>query len=152
VTKATVWLAPASEFVRDLVARVDALPPVVDAFRELLLEGTLRSNVVLWNDVKAMALARQYPFEEAGGRTPLPGELLAAWREASGVGAWSGATTVFAPDRGIGLTTLEAAQLKNFTVLSAGVLIIGVTYVVVTLVADILSALLNPRIRFEASE
>ena len=54
--------------------------------------------------------------------------------------------------RGIGLTTLEAAQLKDYTVLGAGVLIIGFTYVVVTLIADILSALLNPRIRFEASE
>ena len=54
--------------------------------------------------------------------------------------------------RGIGLTTLEAAQLKDYTVLAAGVLIIGFTYVVVTLVADIVSALLNPRIRFEASE
>jgi ABC-type dipeptide/oligopeptide/nickel transport system permease component len=37
-------------------------------------------------------------------------------------------------------------------VLSAGVLVIGFTYVVVTLVADVLSALLNPRIRFGASE
>jgi len=54
--------------------------------------------------------------------------------------------------RGIGVTVLEAAQLKDFTVLAAGVLIIGFTYVVVTLVADILSALLNPRIRFEAAE
>ena len=36
--------------------------------------------------------------------------------------------------------------------LSAGVLIIGFTYVAVTLVADVISALLNPRIRFEASE
>ena len=54
--------------------------------------------------------------------------------------------------RGIGLTILEAAQLKDFTVLAAGVLVIGFTYVVVTLVADIISALLNPRIRFEASE
>ena len=35
---------------------------------------------------------------------------------------------------------------------SAGVLVIGFTFVVVTLVADIISALLNPRIRFEASE
>ena len=54
--------------------------------------------------------------------------------------------------RGIGLTVLEAAQLKDYTVLAAGVLIIGFTYVVVTLIADILYALLNPRIRFEASE
>jgi len=113
VTRATLWLAPASELVRDLVAKVaraEDLPPVVDAFRELLLEGTLRSNVVLWNDVKAMAVSRQYPFEEAGGRTPLPPELLAAWREAAGVGAWTGATTVFAPDRGIGLTCTRRAR------------------------------------------
>ena len=40
---ATLWLAPASEYVRDVVAtvpRVDGLPAMVDAFRELLLEGT----------------------------------------------------------------------------------------------------------------
>ncbi len=54
--------------------------------------------------------------------------------------------------RGVGVTVLEAAQLKDFTVLAAGVLIIGFTYVVVTLVADILSAVLNPRIRFQAAE
>jgi len=50
------------------------------------------------------------------------------------------------------ITTLEAAQLKDYTVLSAGVLLIGFTYVIVTLVGDVISALLNPRIRFEASE
>ena len=36
--------------------------------------------------------------------------------------------------------------------LARGMLVIGVVYLVVTLVADILSALLNPRIRFEAAE
>jgi peptide/nickel transport system permease protein len=54
--------------------------------------------------------------------------------------------------RGIGVTVLEAAQLKDYTLLAAGVLIIGFAYVIVTLVADILFALLNPRIRFEAAE
>ena len=54
--------------------------------------------------------------------------------------------------RGVGLTILEAATLKDYTLLTAGVLIIGFTYLVVTLVADVLSALLNPRIRFGASE
>jgi len=113
VTRAALWLAPASEYVRDLVAAAsaaDGLPPMVDAFRELLLEGTLRANAVLWNDVKAMVFAGQYPFEEAGGRTPLPPELLAAFREASGAGVWNGAATVFAPDRGIGLTSLRRAR------------------------------------------
>ena len=53
---------------------------------------------------------------------------------------------------GIGLMLVEAAQLKDFTLLTAGVLIIGMVYLLVTLVADILFALLNPRIRFEAAE
>jgi peptide/nickel transport system permease protein len=54
--------------------------------------------------------------------------------------------------RGIGVTVLEAAQLKDYTLLAAGVLIIGFAYVIVTLVADIVFVLLNPRIRFEAAE
>ena len=46
----------------------------------------------------------------------------------------------------------QAATLKDFTLLTAGVLIIGIAYLLVTLVADILFVLLNPRLRFEAAE
>ena len=54
--------------------------------------------------------------------------------------------------QGIGLMVLQAAQQKDFTLLTAGVMIVGTAYLLVTLVADILFALLNPRIRFEAAE
>ena len=54
--------------------------------------------------------------------------------------------------QGIGYTVLQAAHQKDYTVLTAGVLIVGIVYLVVTLVADILFALLNPRIRYEAAE
>ena len=54
--------------------------------------------------------------------------------------------------QGIGLMVLQAAQQKDFTLLTAGVMIIGTVYLVFTLIADILFALLNPRIRFEAAE
>ena len=54
--------------------------------------------------------------------------------------------------QGIGLMVLQAAQQKDFTLLTAGVLIVGTVYLVFTLVADILFALLNPRIRFQAAE
>jgi len=54
--------------------------------------------------------------------------------------------------QGLGLTLLHAAQLKDFTVLTAGVLVMGVVYLLVTLVADVLFALLNPRIRYAAVE
>jgi peptide/nickel transport system permease protein len=54
--------------------------------------------------------------------------------------------------QGIGLMVLQAAQQKDFTLLTAGVMVVGTAYLLVTLVADILFALLNPRIRFEAAE
>jgi peptide/nickel transport system permease protein len=54
--------------------------------------------------------------------------------------------------QGLGLLLLHAAQLKDFTLLTAGVLVMGVVYLLVTLVADVLFALLNPRIRYAAAE
>ena len=46
--------------------------------------------------------------------------------------------------QGIGLMTLTAAEQKDFTLLTAGLVIVGVGFLLVTLVADILFALINP--------
>ncbi len=54
--------------------------------------------------------------------------------------------------QGLGLLVLHAAELKDFTLLTAGVLVVGVVYLLVTLVADILFAVLNPRIRYGVAE
>ena len=54
--------------------------------------------------------------------------------------------------QGLGLMVLQAAEQKDFTLLTAGVLVVGVVYLVFTLLADILFAMLNPRIRFAAAE
>ena len=48
---------------------------------------------------------------------------------------------------GIGFLTLSAAQIKNFPMLLACVLVLGVVYFVATLSGDLLIAALNPRIR-----
>ena len=53
--------------------------------------------------------------------------------------------------QGIGLLVLEAARQKDLPLLTAGVLVIGIVYLVVTLVADIFYAVLNPRIRLGAT-
>ena len=53
--------------------------------------------------------------------------------------------------QGIGLLTYNAANQKDFPMLEACVLTIGVIYMVVTLIADISFSLLNPRIRLKAS-
>ena len=54
--------------------------------------------------------------------------------------------------QGIGLMVLQAAQQKDFTLLTAGVMVVGTTYLVFTLIADLLFAVLNPRIRYETAQ
>lgn len=49
--------------------------------------------------------------------------------------------------QGIGSLIFTAAKGKDFPMLEAGVLVIGITFAVATLLADLLYSLLNPRIR-----
>jgi peptide/nickel transport system permease protein len=48
---------------------------------------------------------------------------------------------------GIGYLILQAARQKDFPVLESSVLTIGLVYSVATIIADVLYAVLNPRIR-----
>jgi peptide/nickel transport system permease protein len=52
---------------------------------------------------------------------------------------------------GMGQTMLFAAQRKDLPMLTAGVLVIGIVYMVATLIADFTIAWMNPRIRLDAS-
>jgi len=54
--------------------------------------------------------------------------------------------------QGIGRLIYNAATDKDFPMLEAGVLVIGIVYVVATLLADVLYTLLNPRIRYRGVE
>jgi peptide/nickel transport system permease protein len=53
---------------------------------------------------------------------------------------------------GLGRLIYTAATDKDFPMLEAGVLVIGVVYLVATLVADVLYTVLNPRIRLQRAE
>ncbi len=53
---------------------------------------------------------------------------------------------------GMGNLLYEAATKKDIPMLEAGVLVIGVIYMVATLIADILYSVLNPRIRYRSAE
>jgi len=52
---------------------------------------------------------------------------------------------------GMGATMLFAAQRKDLPMLTAGVIVIGIVYMLATLTADLLTAWMNPRIRLDAS-
>jgi peptide/nickel transport system permease protein len=54
--------------------------------------------------------------------------------------------------QGIGSLIYKAAQDKDFPMLEAGILVIGVVYVLATLVADLLLIALNPRLRIGGQE
>lgn len=53
--------------------------------------------------------------------------------------------------QGIGQALYRAATQKDFPVLEAAVLIVGIVYLVATLLADLAYSLLNPRLRYESS-
>ena len=54
--------------------------------------------------------------------------------------------------QGLGHLIYKAAQAHDFAMLEAGVLVIGVVYVLATLTADVLLTLLNPRLRIGGTE
>ena len=53
---------------------------------------------------------------------------------------------------GIGRLILTAADDKDFPMLEAGVLFIGIVYLASTLIADVLHTVLNPRVRLEKAD
>jgi peptide/nickel transport system permease protein len=53
---------------------------------------------------------------------------------------------------GLGRLIFTAATDKDFPMLEAGILVIGIVYLGATLIADILYTILNPRIRFQGAE
>ena len=54
--------------------------------------------------------------------------------------------------QGIGQALFRAAQQKDFPVLQSTVLIIGIVYLVATLIADLAYSILNPRVRLGSAE
>jgi peptide/nickel transport system permease protein len=54
--------------------------------------------------------------------------------------------------QGIGHLVFLSAQKKDLPVLEACVLVVGIVYLVATVIADVIYSLLNPRIRYGASE
>jgi len=52
---------------------------------------------------------------------------------------------------GMGATMLSAAQHKDLPMLTAGVIVIGIVYMVATLGADLITAWMNPRIRLDTT-
>jgi peptide/nickel transport system permease protein len=54
--------------------------------------------------------------------------------------------------QGMGLLIFNAATRKDFPMLQSAILVVGIIFIVTTLIADLLTSLLNPRIRVAKAE
>ncbi|HUA41802.1 MAG TPA: ABC transporter permease [Streptosporangiaceae bacterium] len=102
-----------------------------DYVRTATLKG-LRRQVVIWRHVLRNSL--------------LPTITVIATQTGYLIGGLVVVETLF-NYQGIGNLIYHAATAKDFPMLEAGVLTVGVIYMVATLIADVLTTLLNPRLR-----
>lgn len=98
VTRMTVWLMPAPEYFQAYYFRTESregLSAWIDALRPLRMDGTIRSSSHIANDYKVLSALQQYPWEEANGRTPLPGALMEKFRSELKIGVWNGSGALY---------------------------------------------------------
>jgi 4-cresol dehydrogenase (hydroxylating) flavoprotein subunit len=102
VTRMTMWLMPAPEYVQAFFFKVDRdedLPAVLDAVRPLRMNGTLQSACHIGNDYKVLGGLQSYPWEETGGKTPLQKDVLAGLGKKLNFGAWNGSGALYGTKR-----------------------------------------------------
>ncbi len=93
ITKMNLWLMPAPEYFQAFYFSIKSdseLPNLINALRPLRLNGTIKSAVHIANSYKVLSSIRQYPWEEAGGVTPLPPQTMKEFAQSWDFGAWNG--------------------------------------------------------------
>jgi 4-cresol dehydrogenase (hydroxylating) len=102
VTRMTLWLMPAPEYFQAYYFRCEEpeqLPALVDALRPLRLDHTIRGASHIANDYKVLSALEQYPWERAGGVTPLPGALMRELHGELKIGSWNGSGALYGTKR-----------------------------------------------------
>lgn len=98
VTKLTYWLVPKPEcfqaffFIFKNEADIGAL---VEALRPLRLNGTLKTAVHIFNDLRLLCGAEEFPWRQYDGREALPPAVVARMVKKHGLGAWSGSGALY---------------------------------------------------------
>ena len=98
VTRIGVWLMPVPEYFCAFAfsaPRDDQLPDLVDRLAPLRVRGLLRSTIHIANDLRAFSSRTRYPWDLAGGQTPLPDDARRVLRGRYGMGAWNGVGAIY---------------------------------------------------------
>jgi 4-cresol dehydrogenase (hydroxylating) len=102
VTRMTLWLDERPALVDSIWLGLDdpaQLAGAVDAIRRLRRAQVLHAPLVISSGTRLLALAIQYPWSLAAGRTPLPRALERELCGGAGIARWSGGTTLAAASR-----------------------------------------------------
>lgn len=105
VTKMTLWLMPAPEYFQAFYFSIDKdeqLPDLINALRPLRLNGTIKSAVHIGNTYKVLSAIRQYPWEETGGKTPMPSDVMDYLARNWDIGAWNGSGGLYGSRQQVG--------------------------------------------------
>ena len=87
-----VWLCPRPEAFSFFLIRVPEehqLADAVERLRPMRMNGILNSAVHVGNDLRVFTSMDRYPWERAGGVTPLPEPLRRELRAETRLGAWN---------------------------------------------------------------
>lgn len=102
VTQMTLWLARRPAYLHTCYFRLrrpERLAGLADALQELALAGPPTAQFSLWNDYKLISTLQQYPWQAAGGRTPLRAAQLAQLRETWDAAPWNGYGAIYSASR-----------------------------------------------------
>lgn len=97
VTKIGLWLMPKPEafsFFYFQVPKIENLGHAVDRLRPLRMAGILQTAIHIGNDFRVLAGGGAYPWEETGGKAPLPDDVRARIRKERGAQAWQGSGSI----------------------------------------------------------
>ena len=136
VTKMGVWLAPAPEqaVVCAVTARdEDALAPLIDTLRPLLLGGTVQSTVTVGNALAVASMVTdRAPFHDGPG--PMPDVAVRALCDTLGIGRWNARFGLYGPAE---LTQARLAVVRRALGAIPGVEVTARTYPGSPLPADV---------------
>ncbi len=106
ITAATLWLMPrpeAFQYFQISVREESDLEPLIDALRELRMEGSISSAVHVANRFKVYSAMERYPWDAMDGRTPLPEAYVKERLEKLKIGAWSFSGALYGTPESIAL-------------------------------------------------
>jgi 4-cresol dehydrogenase (hydroxylating) len=118
VTKVTVWLMPAPEYVREVAFSLPtqaAFAKAIDSLRPLKMDGTIRFGPRFDNEYRLIESYLHYPWEKMNGETPLSKECVADMQRQLNAPLWSGVIGLYGSRAQVAADELKVLNvLENF--------------------------------------